>query len=207
MSWVDDYKTKLRSAEAAVGCVKSGDRVYYGGNAAIPQTLVRVLAQRRDELTNVQLNHVLLVGDDPLSVPGMEGHFRHNSLFVGPADRKAINEGRADYVPIFLHQIPGLFLSGQMPLDVAILHVSPPDEHGFCSFGGRLWNKRAFTRVGEVSIVSTATPWLCAILLMKTSTPSLQVAAGSTLLTVTAVSLVDSASPRAIETRAALLIA
>jgi 4-hydroxybutyrate CoA-transferase len=135
MNWMDDYKAKLQSVEAAVASVNSGDRVYYGGNAAIPQTLVRGLADRRDDLWGVQLNHVLLIGEDPLSAPGMEGHFRHNSLFVGPADRKAVNDGRADYVPIFLHQIPRLFREGIVPLDVAMLQVSPPDEHGFMSLG------------------------------------------------------------------------
>jgi len=153
MSWVDDYKTKLLSPEAAVGRVKSGDRVYYGGNAAIPQTLVRALAQRRDELWNVQLNHVLLVGEDPLSVPGMEGHFRHNSLFVGPADRKAVNDGRADYVPIFLHQIPRLFREGIVPLDVAMLQVSPPDEHGFMSLGVETLASVAASQAAKIVIV------------------------------------------------------
>jgi 4-hydroxybutyrate CoA-transferase len=135
MNWADDYKSKLMTAADAVACVKSGDRVYYGGNAAIPQALVRALAARGDALHDVQLNHVLLVGEDPLSAPGMEQHFRHNSLFVGPADRKAVNDGRADYVPIFLHQIPRLFREGIVPVDVAMLHVSPPDEHGFMSLG------------------------------------------------------------------------
>ena len=135
MNWLDDYRSKLRTAAEAVGMIASGDRVYYAGNAAIPQTLVRALAARRDELHDVQLNHVLLIGDDPLSAPGMEGHFRHNSLFVGPADRKAVNDGRADYVPIFLHQIPRLFRERIVPLDVAMVQVSPPDEHGFMSLG------------------------------------------------------------------------
>jgi len=135
MNWLDDYKSKLRSPAEAVGMIRSRDRVYYGGNAAIPQTLVRALAARRDDLHDVQLNHVLLIGDDPLSAPGMEGHFRHNSLFVGPADRKAVNDGRADYVPIFLHQIPRLFRERIVPLDVAMVQVSPPDEHGFMSLG------------------------------------------------------------------------
>ncbi|MGD2136347.1 MAG: butyryl-CoA:acetate CoA-transferase, partial [Gemmatimonadales bacterium] len=135
MTWLDDYKSKLRSADEAVATVRSGDRVYYGGNAAIPQALVRALAARRDDLENVQLNHVLLLGEDPLSAPGMEGHFRHNSLFVGPADRQAVNDGRADYVPIFLHHIPRLFRDGIVPLDVAIVQTSPPDEHGFMSLG------------------------------------------------------------------------
>jgi 4-hydroxybutyrate CoA-transferase len=135
MNWLDDYKSKRRSSAEAVSIVKSGDRVYYGGNAAIPQELVRALAARHAELDGVQLNHVLLIGTDPLSAPGMEGHFRHNSLFVGPADRKAVNDGRADYVPIFLHQIPRLFKDGIVPLDVAMVQVSPPDEHGFMSLG------------------------------------------------------------------------
>jgi acyl-CoA hydrolase len=135
MNWLADYKAKLQTAEEAVDVIKSGDRVYYGGNAAIPQTLVRALADRRAELENVQLNHVLLLGDDPLSAPEMAGHFRHNSLFVGPADRKAVNDGRADYVPIFLYMIPRLFRERVVPVDVAMIAVSPPDEHGFMSLG------------------------------------------------------------------------
>jgi 4-hydroxybutyrate CoA-transferase len=135
MNWIDDYKAKLKSPAEGVALVKSGDRVYYGGNAAIPQTLVRALAERGSELTGVQLSHVLLIGKDPLSAPGMEKHFRHNSLFVGPADRQAVNDGRADYMPIFLHQIPRIFEEGIVPLDVAMVQVSPPDEHGFMSLG------------------------------------------------------------------------
>lgn len=153
MSWVDDYRAKLESAETAVGRIKSGDRVYYGGNAAIPQALVRALARRREELHNVQLNHVLLIGEDPLSAPGMEGHFRHNSLFVGPADRKAVNDGRADYVPIFLHQIPRLFRDGIVPLDVAMIQVSPPDEHGFLSLGVETLASVAASQAAKTVIV------------------------------------------------------
>jgi acyl-CoA hydrolase len=135
MNWLDDYKSKLCSAADAAKLVKSGNRVYYGGNAAIPVSLVEALADRYEELENVQLNHVLLLGDDPLSRPEMEGHFRHNSLFVGPADRKAVNEGRADYMPIFLYMIPRLFREGIVPLDIAMVQVSPPDLHGFMSLG------------------------------------------------------------------------
>lgn len=152
MSWVDDYKKRLTTAEEAVSVVKSGDRVYISGNAATPYVLMRALAQRKDELRDVELVHVLLMGQDPLSKPEMEGHFRHNSLFVGPADRKAINEGRADYVPIFLHQIPDLFYSGQMPLDVAMLHLSPPDEHGFMSFGVEILASKAAAEKAKIII-------------------------------------------------------
>jgi len=143
MNWLADYKAKLRTAEEAVSFIKSGDRVYYGGNAAIPQALVRALSERRAELENVQLNHVLLLGDDPLSAPEMAGHFRHNSLFVGPADRKAVNDGRADYVPIFLYMIPRLFSERVVPVDVAMIAVSPPDEHGFMSLGVETLASRA----------------------------------------------------------------
>jgi 4-hydroxybutyrate CoA-transferase len=152
MSWVDDYKKKLVSAEETVSVVKSGDRVYISGNAATPYVLMKALAARKDELTDIELVHVLLLGDDPLSKPDMEGHFRHNSLFVGPGDRKAINEGRADYVPIFLHQIPSLFTSGQMSLDVAVLHVSPPDEHGFMSLGVEVLASKAAAETAKVVI-------------------------------------------------------
>lgn len=152
MSWIDDYKKKLVTPEEAVAKIKSGDRVYISGNAATPYALMRALAVRKDELEAVELAHVLLLGEDPLSKPDMEGHFRHNSLFVGPADRQAINEGRADYVPIFLHQIPELFYSGQVSIDVAMLHLSPPDEHGFMSFGVEVLASKAAAETANIVI-------------------------------------------------------
>ncbi|MCP4654637.1 MAG: acetyl-CoA hydrolase/transferase family protein [bacterium] len=152
MRWLDDYNSKLQSPEEAVRRVKSGDRVYYAGNAAIPQTLVRALAQRHAELTDVQLDHVLLIGKDPLSAPGMEKHFRHNSLFVGPADRKAVNDGRADYVPVFLYMIPRLFRDGIIVPDVAMIQVSPPDEHGFMSLGVEILASKTACQLAETVI-------------------------------------------------------
>ncbi len=153
MSWLDDYKRKLCSAADAVGVIRSGDRVYYAGNAAIPQTLVAALAERSDELKDVQLNHVLLVGEDPLSAPEKATAFRHNSLFVGPADRKAVNDGRADYVPIFLYMIPRLFQQGIVPLDVAMVQCSPPDEHGFMSMGVETLASKAACQAADTVIV------------------------------------------------------
>jgi acyl-CoA hydrolase len=152
MNWLDDYKAKLRSPAEAVCRIDSGFNVYYGGNAAIPSALVRALAERKDALRDVRLHHVLLLGDDPLSAPGMEAHFRHNSLFVGPADRAAVNEGRADYVPIFLHQIPRLFSDGIVPLDVAMVMLSPPDEHGFMSLGVETLASKTACRAADVVI-------------------------------------------------------
>ncbi len=153
MNWLDDYKSKLKSPEAAVRMIQSGHRVYYGGNAAIPKALVVALADRREELHNVQLNHVLLLGQDPLSAENMKGHFRHNSLFVGPADREAVNDGRADYLPIFLHQIPRLFRDGIVHLDVTMIMTSPPDEHGFMSLGVETLASKAACQVAQKVIV------------------------------------------------------
>jgi acyl-CoA hydrolase len=153
MNWLDDYKSKLQTPEEAVRRIESGHRVYYAGNAAIPQALVRALAQRKDELRQVQLSHVLLMGEDPLSAPEMAESFRHNSLFVGPADRKAVNDGRADYVPIFLHHIPRLFERDLIPLDVAMVQCSVPDEHGFMSLGVEVLASKAACQAASTVIV------------------------------------------------------
>jgi len=151
MPW-KEYLSKIVSPEEAVSAVESGNRVYISGNAATPYVLLEALAKRKDELENVEITHVLLLGNDPLSRPGMEGHFRHNSLFVGPGDREAVNDGRADYIPIFLHEIPGLFYSNLLPLDVAILHLSPPDEHGFLSFGAETLASKAAAETAKTII-------------------------------------------------------
>ncbi|MFQ5823004.1 MAG: acetyl-CoA hydrolase/transferase family protein [bacterium] len=134
MKWIEDYKNKLSSAEEAVSIIESGNKIFTSGNAATPYILLNALAKRRDALEGVDVFHLLLMGDDPLSKPEMQGHFRHKSLFVGPADRKAVNTGRADYFPIFLYEIPKLFRE-QIQLDVAVIHTSLPDDHGFVSLG------------------------------------------------------------------------
>ncbi len=152
MSWFDNYKKKICAFEEAVSVVKNEDRVYISGNAATPFKLMEALAARKDELQNVEIAHVLLFGDDPLSKPGMEGHFRHNSLFVGPADRTAVNEGRADYTPIFLYEIPDLFSSGKLPIDVAFMHLSPPDEHGFMSYGVECLASKAAAEAAKIVV-------------------------------------------------------
>lgn len=152
MSWFDNYKKKKCSLEEAVSVVKSKDRVYVSGNAASPSKLMGALALRKEELQDVEITHVLLFGDDPLSKPGMEGHFRHNSLFVGPADRKAISEGKADYIPVFLYEIPSLFRLGLLPIDVAFMHLSPPDEHGFMSYGVECLASKAAAETAKIVV-------------------------------------------------------
>ena len=135
MDWMREFKQKVTTPEDAVSIIKNHNRIYISGNAAIPYKTVKALAERKNSLIDIDVVHALLLGHDPLSEPGMEGHFRHKSLFVGPSDRTAVNSGKADYFPIFLFEIPALFNKGTLPLDVAIVQTSIPDEHGYVSFG------------------------------------------------------------------------
>ncbi len=135
MSWEQQYKKKLMAADDALACVKSGMRVYIQPGCAEPETLVESLMRRAPEVYDVEIVHMMTMGAAPYVAPEMAGHFRHNAIFIGSNVRDAINDGRADYTPIYLSEIEGLFESGAMPLDVALIEVSPPDSHGFCSFG------------------------------------------------------------------------
>ncbi len=135
MSWELDYRQKLRTADEALGCVQSGMRVYIQPGCAEPETLVEALMRRAPFVRDVEVIHMRTMGTAPYVAPEMAGHFRHNAMFIGPNVRDAINEGRADYTPINLSEIEELFESGAMPIDVALLQLSPPDRHGFCSFG------------------------------------------------------------------------
>jgi acyl-CoA hydrolase len=110
-------------------------RVYIQPGCAEPETLVEALMRRAPFVQDVEIVHMMTMGAAPYVAPEMEGHFRHNAMFIGGNVRQAINEGRADYTPIYLSEIEELFESGAMPIDVALLELSPPDPHGFCSFG------------------------------------------------------------------------
>ena len=135
MSWMDSYRTKMMSARDALRCVESHMRVYIQPNCAEPETLVGALIERAPFVKDVEIVHLLTMGRADYIAPEMAGHFRHNAMFIGANVREAVNDGRADYTPIFLSEIEWLFESGEMPLDVALIQVSPPDAHGFCSFG------------------------------------------------------------------------
>ena len=135
MSWEMEYKKRLKLADDALQCVKSGMRVYIQPGCAEPETLVEALMRRAPEVHDVEIVHMMTMGCAPYVAPEMAGHFRHNAVFIGANVRDAINDGRADYTPIYLSEIEGLFESGAMPIDVALIEVSPPDSHGFCSFG------------------------------------------------------------------------
>jgi acyl-CoA hydrolase len=130
-----EYKKKLRTANEALRCVQSGMRVYIQPGCAEPETLVDALIQRAPFVEDVEIVHMMTMGKAPYVAPEMAGHFRHNAVFIGGNVRDAVNEGRADYTPVYLSEIEDLFESGAMPLDVALIEVSPPDSHGFCSFG------------------------------------------------------------------------
>jgi 4-hydroxybutyrate CoA-transferase len=135
MSWDVDYKRKLMSPADALRCVESGMRVYIHPGCAEPETLVEALMERAPYVRDVEIVHLMTMGPAPYVASEMQGHFRHNAVFIGGNVRQAVNEGRADYTPVFLSEIEGLFESGQMPIDVALIHVSPPDAHGYCSLG------------------------------------------------------------------------
>jgi len=135
MSWELEYRKKLRTPQEALLYVQSGMRVYIQPGCAEPETLVEALMERGPYVEEVEIVHMLTMGTAPYVAPEMAGHFRHNAMFIGGNVRDAINEGRADYTPIYLSEIEHLFESGEMPLDVALIQVSPPDHHGYCSFG------------------------------------------------------------------------
>jgi acetyl-CoA hydrolase len=129
------YSKKLTSSDEAVKRIKSGDNLVIQPGCAVPLELVRAMVRRKDELENVTIYHILIVGELPYVNPGMEKHFKHKAFFTGANARKAVQEGRAEFIPIFLSEVPLLFKRNIIPVDVALLNVSPPDEHGFCSYG------------------------------------------------------------------------
>jgi 4-hydroxybutyrate CoA-transferase len=135
MTVMEIFRKKSTTAEDAVGIISSGQRVFLTGNCSVPQKVLAALVARAPSLSNVEIAQVLTVGPADYVAAAMEGHLRVNTLFISDNVRKAVNEGRADFTPCFLSEVPGLFKNGHLPLDVALIHVSPPDEHGFCSFG------------------------------------------------------------------------
>jgi len=141
MNWEAIYRRKITDVDAALACIISGDQVYIGGGAGVPVSLIEGLMRRaagatgQPPLRDVELIHILTFADAPYVAPEYEGVFRHNALFIGRNVRPAVQEGRADFTPVFLSEIPRLFRDGILPIDVALVSLSPPDEHGFCSFG------------------------------------------------------------------------
>ena len=132
--WRDRYADKIVTAGEAVACVKHGQRVFIGSGAGEPQALVEALSARED-LSDTEIIHILTLGVATYAEPRFGNSFRHNAYFIGPNVREAVAQGRADYTPIFLSEIPALFRTGRVVIDVALVQVSPPDAHGYCSYG------------------------------------------------------------------------
>jgi len=126
---------RIVSPEEAVAGIKSRDQIYVQCAAAAPSFLLDALVARAPDLSDVSMVHLHTEGPGPHLAPEMAPHFRHRALFIGPNARLAVNEGRADFVPVFLSDVPALFTSGALPLDAVLINVSPPDAHGFCSLG------------------------------------------------------------------------
>ena len=135
MDWNSIYQSRIVTPEEAARVVQSGQRVFLTGNVSVPQKVLNALVEYAPNLQNVEICQALTVGPADYVKPGMEKHLRVNTLFISPNVRKAVHEGRADFTPVLLSEFPLLFKRGYLPLDVAIIHVSLPDEHGFCSMG------------------------------------------------------------------------
>jgi acyl-CoA hydrolase/ribosomal protein S18 acetylase RimI-like enzyme len=131
----EGYRAKVCTPERAVREIKSGWRVLVGSGCSEPQTLVRAMADRAATLHDVEVVHLLTLGIAGYVGEEHAGRFRHNAFFIGSNVRQAVREGRADYTPIFLSEIPELIRSGQRPVQAVLLQLSPPDRHGFCSLG------------------------------------------------------------------------
>jgi 4-hydroxybutyrate CoA-transferase len=135
MGWNSIYQSRVTTAEEAVSVIKSGNRIFLTGNVSVPQKLLNALVNKAPTLENVEICQALTIGTAEYVAPEMDGHLRVNTMFISGNVRKAVQDGRADYTPVMLSEFPLLFKNHHLPIDVAMIHVSPPDEHGFCSFG------------------------------------------------------------------------
>jgi acyl-CoA hydrolase/GNAT superfamily N-acetyltransferase len=134
-AWKDRYAARLATLDDALSLIRRGDRIFIGAGCGEPQALVRGLAAMGDRLADSEVYHLLTLGTAPYTAPRFSDTFRHNSFFIGADVRGDVAEGRADYTPVFLSEVPQLFTSRRLPIDVALIQVSPPDLHGNCSYG------------------------------------------------------------------------
>lgn len=146
------YQDKYSTAEEAVNLINSGDRIFIHSVAAAPQPLIDAMTARASELEDIEIVHLHTEGDAPYAKPEYSDTFHTNALFVGANVRTAVNEGSADYLPIFLSEVPGLFRQNIMPIDMALVQVSSPDKHGYCSLGVSVDASRAALQEAEKAI-------------------------------------------------------
>jgi acetyl-CoA hydrolase len=135
MDWNKLYQSRIVTAEEAARKIKPGNRVFLTGNCSVPQTILASLVDYAPELYDVEINQALTVGPADYVSPTMDGHLRVNTMFISANIRRAVQEGRADFTPVLLSEFTMLFKNGYLPLDVALVQLSPPDNYGFCSFG------------------------------------------------------------------------
>jgi 4-hydroxybutyrate CoA-transferase len=152
MSWTELLRQRTVTADKAVWAIHSGNRVFLTGNASVPQSIMAALVEHAKDLHDVEIAQVLTLGKSDYVAPEMAGHLRVNTMFISDDVRQAVNEGRADFTPCFLSEVPLLFKNGLLPLDVALIHVTPPDEHGFCSFGVEVGVTKAAAQSAKVVI-------------------------------------------------------
>lgn len=134
-TWESIYESRIVTPEEAAAKIQSGQRVFLTGNCSVPQKVLAALVKHAPNLQNVEIAQALTVGPADYVSPAMEGHLRVNTMFISANIRKAVQEGRADFTPVLLSEFPLLFKRKILPVDIALIHVSPPDEHGFCSLG------------------------------------------------------------------------
>ncbi|MFX1417693.1 MAG: acetyl-CoA hydrolase/transferase family protein [Promethearchaeota archaeon] len=150
--WEEEYKKKQSSAENAVKCIESGNRIVVGHAAGEPIVLTDELVNQKDRLSDVEIVHMVPLRECKYCLPGMEKHFHHNSLFTGVGTRDSIREGRSDYTPVFFSEIPRLFKNRILPVDVALIQLSPPDKDGYLSYGISVDYTKAATESAKIVI-------------------------------------------------------
>jgi acetyl-CoA hydrolase len=135
MDWHSLYQSRIVTPEEAARRIKSGDRVFLTGNCSVPLKVLNALVEYAPNLKDVEICQALSIGPADYVSEAMAGHLRVNTMFISANIRKAVQEGRADFTPVLLSEFTLLFKNGHLPLDVALVHVSPPDHYGFCSMG------------------------------------------------------------------------
>src|SRR5512135_2760606 len=151
VGWMSIFQQRTVTSEEAVRSIKPGHRCFLTGNCSVPQTVMKALVECAPSLHDVEIVQVLTIGNADYVKPGMEEHLRVNTLFISDNVRPAVNEGRADFTPMFLSEIPKSFRT-VLPVDVALVQVSPPDDHGYCSFGVEVGVTKAAAQAAKIVI-------------------------------------------------------
>lgn len=153
MSWQDYYIERCITVNEAVEKIKSGDRIVFGHAVGEPGIMADALVGNKDRYRGVEIVHMVCMGKGEYCKPEMQEHFTHNSLFIGTSTREAVYEGRGDFTPCYFSEIPGLFRDGLMEIDVALVQVTPPDKHGYCSLGVSVDYNKAAVECAKMVIV------------------------------------------------------